>query len=92
MATQFSPLALPPKITKEQFNTFIQTIIELVGAENVNVITSKDQIDDASYENPTYTHDPHHILEQDFFLASGIVAPRNVADVQYVVSATRPWQ
>lgn len=79
----FRPLALPPKLTLGDFNEFIQEIIGLVGTENVEVITSKDQIDDGSYMNPTYTHDPHHIMEQDYFLASAIVAPRNVAEVQY---------
>lgn len=42
------------------------------------------EIDDGSYMKPNYTHDPHHVLEQDYFLASAIVAPRNVSDVQYV--------
>lgn len=80
---KFRPLALPPKLTLGDFNEFIREIIGLVGSKNVEVISSKDQIDDGSYINPTYTHDPHHIMEQDFFLASAIVAPRNVADVQY---------
>lgn len=79
----FRPLALPPKLTLGSFNEFIQEIIGLVGSKNVEVITSKDQIDDGSYMNPTYTHDPHHIMEQDYFLASAIVAPRNVSEVQY---------
>ncbi|KAJ5203156.1 vanillyl-alcohol oxidase [Penicillium cf. viridicatum] len=82
---KFKPLALPPKLTNGDFNEFIQEIIELVGMENVEVIASKDQIQDGSYMNPRHTHDPHHILEQDYFLASAIVAPRNVADVQAIV-------
>jgi hypothetical protein len=79
---KFKPLALPPKITDLDFNHFIEKIINLVGSDNVQVITSKDQIDDASYMDPPYTHDPHHVMEQDYFLASAVVAPRNVADVQ----------
>lgn len=78
------PLALPPQVDIEAFNKFIIGIINLIGAENVDVISSKDQIDDGSYMKPTYTHDPHHVLPQDHFLASAIVAPRNVSDVQYV--------
>ncbi|KAF7557117.1 hypothetical protein G7Z17_g922 [Cylindrodendrum hubeiense] len=81
------PLALPPQVDIEAFNKFITGIIKLIGAENVDVISSKDQIDDASYMKPTYTHDPHHVLPQDYFLASAVVAPRNVSDVQAIVLA-----
>jgi hypothetical protein len=81
---KFTPLALPPKVTLADFNKFIQDITDLVGDENVDIITSKDQIDDKSYMDPTYTHDPHHVMEQDYFLASAVVAPRDVSDVQYV--------
>lgn len=82
-ANKFKPLALPPQLTLGDFNQFIQEIIGLVGPKNVEVISSKDQIDDGSYMNPAHTHDPHHIMEQDYFLASAIVAPRNVTDIQY---------
>lgn len=84
------PLVLPPQVNIESFNKFIIGIINLIGAENVDVISSKDQIDDGSYMKPTYTHDPHHVLPQDHFLASAIVAPRNVSDVQYVQANSVP--
>lgn len=82
---KFRPLVLPPKLTNGDFNEFILEVIGLVGTENVEVITSKDQIEDGTYMNPKHSHDPHHVLEQDYFLASAIVAPRNVADVQYAI-------
>lgn len=88
---KFKPLVLPPKLTNSDFNEFILEVIELVGKENVEIITSKDQIQDGTYMKPKHTHDPHHVLEQDFFLASAIVAPRNVADVQYVIPETLVW-
>lgn len=81
-STKFTPLVLPPRVTNEEFSSFIQEIINLVGNENVEVITSRDQIDDGSYMDPTLTHDPHHVMEQDYFLASATVAPRDVSDVQ----------
>lgn len=79
------PAVLPPNVTAKGFDSFICQVLDLVGSENVDVITSKDNLDDGSYMKPTYTHDPHHVLEQDFFLASAIVAPRNVSDVQHIV-------
>ncbi|KAJ5196151.1 vanillyl-alcohol oxidase [Penicillium cf. viridicatum] len=48
---KFKSLALPPKITNGDFNEFIQEIIELVGTENVEVITKTDQVEDDSYMN-----------------------------------------
>jgi hypothetical protein len=80
---EFRPLVLPPKVSLGDFNEIIQDIVGLVGSENVEIIRSKDQVQDGSYMNPKHSHDPHHFMEQDYFLASAIVAPRNVADVQY---------
>lgn len=78
----FIPLALPPKITLEDFSTFVQKVLSLLGTENVEIISSRDQVYDGSYMNPPYTHDPHHVVDQEYFLASAIAAPRNVGDVQ----------
>jgi len=76
-------LVLPPKLSFGDFSEFIQDVIGLVGSENVEIIHSKDQVQDGSYMNPKHSHDPHHVMDQDYFLASAIVAPRNVGDVQY---------
>ncbi|KAF2181344.1 vanillyl alcohol oxidase [Zopfia rhizophila CBS 207.26] len=86
-ASAYKPAVLPPRVMLQQFNDFIKYIVEVVGSDNVDVITSKDMLDDGSYEKPTYTHDPHYVLEQDFFLASAVVAPRTVSEVQKIVRA-----
>lgn len=85
-----TPLALPPGIDQEGFKTFIRSVTDIVGAENVRIISSMDQIDDGSYHDIAHTHDPHHILDQDYFMASAVVAPRNVADVQAIVKLANP--
>lgn len=72
-----------------EFNKFINVIVGLVGIENVEVPVSKDQSRDGSYMNPTHTHDPHHFMEEDHFLASAIVGPHNVGDVQYADTPER---
>lgn len=91
MVTSHSPLVLPPRITREQYNEFISTCQSAVGSENIDVISSRDQIQDGDYLNPNYTHDPHHVLQQDFFLASAVIAPRSVADVQAIVTAANRY-
>ncbi|RYO17125.1 Vanillyl-alcohol oxidase [Alternaria arborescens] len=84
------PLVLPPNVSNHAFNNFI-TACRDVGGENIEVISSASQINDGNYMKPNYTHDPHHILKQDFFLASAVVAPRNVADVQTIVKAANKY-
>jgi FAD/FMN-containing dehydrogenase len=87
MVQTLSPLVLPPNVSNEAFSKFIATCHDAVGSENIDVISSSSQIDDGDYMKPNYTHDPHHVLKQDFFLASAVIAPRNVADVQGIVKA-----
>lgn len=78
----FEPLALPPGLSAKAFNIFLDKVLSVVGAGNVDVITTKEQLDPGSYMNPQYSVDPHPVLAPDTFLASAIVAPRDVADVQ----------
>ena len=86
MVATIDPLVLPPNVSSDAFSQFLSACQPL-GGENIDVISSSSQIDDGSYMKPNYTHDPHHILKQDFFLASAVVAPRNVSDVQTIVKA-----
>jgi FAD/FMN-containing dehydrogenase len=37
-------------------------------------------------------HQTDHVLKQDFFLASAVIAPRNVADVQAIVRAASEYK
>ncbi|KAI4666561.1 uncharacterized protein J4E79_002600 [Alternaria viburni] len=90
MVATTKPLALPPNVNSEVFDNFL-TACHDVGRDNIEVISSASQIDDGNYMKPNYTHDPHHIMKQDFFLASAIIAPRNVADVQTIVKAANEY-
>ena len=87
MVQSHSPLVLPPNVSHDTFANFLSACQDAVGRDNIDVISSTSQIDDGDYMKPTYTHDPHHVLKQDFFLASAVIAPRNVADVQVIVKA-----
>lgn len=90
MVATTKPLALPPNVSSDVFDNFL-TACHDVGRDNIEVISSASQIDDGNYMKPNYTHDPHHIMKQDFFLASAIIAPRNVADVQTIVKAANEY-
>ena len=86
-----TPLALPPNTSAETFTCFLDETSKAVGAENIQVITSADELDDGSYRNQPYTHDPHHILDQDYFVASAVVCPRSVPDIQTIVRAANEF-
>lgn len=86
MVLSKTPLVLPPNVTEESYGSFIAACQNAVG-DNIDVISSTSQIDDGDYMKPNYTHDPHHVLKQDFFLASAVIAPRNVSEVQAIVKA-----
>lgn len=86
MVASQEPLVYPPQVSKSDFADFVAACREATG-DNVTVISSASQIEDGDYMKPNYTHDPHHVLKQDFFLASAVIAPRNVGDVQGIVRA-----
>ncbi|KAI8943796.1 hypothetical protein NX059_001770 [Plenodomus lindquistii] len=90
MVATIDPLVLPPKVSSDAFSAFLSACQD-IGSDNITVISSSSQIDDGDYMKPNYTHDPHHILKQDFFLASAVIAPRNVADVQTIVKAANEY-
>ncbi|OAG38904.1 hypothetical protein AYO21_06935 [Fonsecaea monophora] len=79
------PLVLPPGIDSKQFHTFIRRVQDIVGLENVTIVTSPGVSDEESYLNPSKTRDIFHILDEDYFVSSATVAPRNVADVQAIM-------
>ncbi|KAE8334572.1 hypothetical protein BDV24DRAFT_22552 [Aspergillus arachidicola] len=80
-----TPIVLPPNTTQGTFAQFISEASEASGAENVKVVVSVDDLDDGSYLQQPYTHDAHHILDKESFLASAVVCPRSVPEVQALV-------
>lgn len=90
------PLALPSDISPEKFAKFIGRAAGIVGNENIAIISSADQLSDGSYLEQPFSHDPYHVLEHDSFLASAVICPRSVPDVQALVrlaaeSSTPLW-
>ncbi|KAJ9496019.1 hypothetical protein LTR99_000125 [Exophiala xenobiotica] len=79
------PLCLPPGIDSEKFKEFIDRVLDIVGQTNVTVITGTENLDKESYLDPSKVHDMFHVLAEDYFVSSAVVAPRNVADVQAIM-------
>ena len=79
------PLVLPPGIEASQFEGYLKAVTEVVGAENVTVVHSQDVLEKESYGDPSKAHDMFHVFDQDYFIASAVVAPRKVTEVQAVM-------
>ena len=39
-----------------------------------------------------FTHDTYHVIPKDLFLASAVISPRNVAEVQAIIRAANERQ
>ncbi|TKA81772.1 Vanillyl-alcohol oxidase [Cryomyces minteri] len=76
------PMKLPPRTSIETFTTFIARAGQLCGADNVSIISKSDKLIDGNYMNPCKGHDMHAIYDREYFLASAIICPREVPEVQ----------
>ncbi|KAK5091274.1 hypothetical protein LTR05_001456 [Lithohypha guttulata] len=79
------PLCLPPGVDSSTFKTFTLRLADIVGQENITIIDKADELRQDSYLNPSKVHDMFYILEKEYFVASCVVAPRNVPDVQAIM-------
>lgn len=79
------PLALPPGISSEVFREFIARVTDIVGPVNVEVINDPQQLGKEHYLDPSKVHDMFYIADQDYFVSSAVVSPRNVQDVQAIM-------
>lgn len=51
----------------------------------MQIIDSVDKVDDGTHLEPQYSHDPHYILDRGYMLASSIICPRKVPEIQEIV-------
>ena len=80
------PLCLPPNLTVEKFSTFIERAEAIVGGpENVTIISKASELIDGDYMNQCKAHDMHAVYDRDFFVASAVICPRDVPEVQALV-------
>lgn len=86
------PLVLPPKTTQEKFKEFSLRLAEIVGDDNVVIVTSEDELELESYIEPSKVHDTFHVLDKGYFVCSAVVMPRNVPDVQAIIRLCNEYE
>lgn len=79
------PLVLPPGSSSEIFKQFSTRAAAIVGEGNFTVVTTSDELAQESYLEPSKAHDMYHIVEKEYFVASAVIAPRTVPDVQEIM-------
>jgi hypothetical protein len=79
------PLTLPPGISSEQFHHFIARAQVMCGEENVTIISDPEQLSHEHYTDPSKVHDMHNIVDKEYFVASAVVCPKEVPDVQGIM-------
>lgn len=79
------PICLPPGTSSEDFQAYIKKAIEIVGKENVTVINDNDDLTKEKYTDPAKEHDMFHVFDKDYFVASAVIAPRKVSEVQAIM-------
>lgn len=79
------PLTLPPGINSEQFHYFISRAQTICGEENVTIISDPGQLSHEHYTDPSKAHDMHNIVDKEYFVASAVVCPKGVPDVQEIM-------
>ncbi|KAJ9257256.1 CAZyme family AA4 [Paecilomyces variotii] len=87
-----APLVLPPGTTKETFTAFIHEVVQVVGPDNVTVISTQEDLKDGTYENPVFSHDIYHVMDKDYMVASAVVLPASVPEVQDIVRLAGKFQ
>ena len=86
------PMVLPPHTTFERFETFIRRAGEVCGVGNVTIISDDAEIQNEDYTTPSKAHDMFHIVDKEHFLASAVIAPRSVPDVQDVIKLCNEFE
>lgn len=79
------PLRLPPNFTEDRFSEFFSCAEELRGHESIRILSSEDELVDGDYMNPCKAHVMHAIYDRDFFVASAVICPEDVPNVQDIV-------
>lgn len=86
------PIVLPPNTSPLKFRNFLVRAASIVGDDNVTVVSSPEDFKQDDYTDPSKAHDMFHILDRGYFLASAVVAPRDVPDVQAMMKLANEFE
>ena len=77
-----APLVLPPNTDAEKFRDYVHRASNIVGENNVTIISESSELDHYDYLNPAKASDMFFLCDKNYFVCSAVVAPTGVEDVQ----------
>lgn len=86
------PLTLPPGISSERFHEFISRAGNICGEQHVMIISQSSQLSHDSYMDPSKVYDMHNIVDKEYFVASAVVCPSKVPDVQDIMRLANEFE
>ena len=86
------PLVLPPHTNNDKFEQYIERVVKIVGTSNVTIISDTSELKRYDYFKPSKSSDMFHIVDNDYFLCSAVVAPKDVPDVQELMKLANEFE
>jgi hypothetical protein len=86
------PLTLPPGMSSKQFHLFISRAQEICDEQNVVIISDVEQLSHEHYTDPSKAHDMHNIVEKEYFVASAVLCPKGVPDIQAIMRLANEFE
>lgn len=77
-----TPIALPPNTSADVFQAYVKKAAAIVGEDNVTIISEPSELNKYDYFHPSKASDMFNICDNDYFLCSAVVSPRDVPDTQ----------
>ena len=81
-AQNADPLVLPPNAHSSKFQEYASRAVDVVGQENVTIISDRSELGRFDYLNPSKAADMFPVMDDSYFVCSAVVAPRGIEDVQ----------
>ncbi|ROW11997.1 hypothetical protein VPNG_05262 [Cytospora leucostoma] len=92
MSASATPLVLPPGVDQTRFDAFIASTRDVVGVQNVAIVTGEAQHPEHTYMDPSKSHDMYHVFDKDYFVSSSIISPRKVPEVQAIMKLCNEYK
>lgn len=86
------PLALPPNVDASKFQEYANRAGNIVGPDNVTIISDRKEFGRYDYFNPSKAADMFNLMDSDYFVCSAVIAPRGVEDTQALMKLANEYE
>ena len=87
-----SPLSLPPGTSASKFHEYAVRVADIVGQENITIVSDPSELSRYEYLKPSKASDMFYLMDNDYFVCSAVVAPRDVPEVQALMKMANEFE